>query len=248
MGMSQVLSYLPMNSVVHRLDARVKLAVLLAFSITLFCVHSWVGIGVCALVLFGVIFETRISFRNYLRVLTPALAILIFIWLCNSIPFESERSLNALAYTMRIALIIMASFVITFTTTSTQLTDALVSFLRPLRILRVPIDDIAFTLSLALRFIPLLFEQMGEVKTAQMSRGASFGTGSLWARLKAWMVVLIPLFIGFFRRADTVAEAMDARCYGAGARTSINAASMKVSAWLTLVAGLALCTCCAILL
>ena len=151
-------------------------------------------------------------------------------------------------YVVRISLVIMASFVITFTTTSTQLTDALASILHPLRALKVPVDDIAFTLSLALRFIPLLFEQLGQIKIAQTSRGAHFGSGSLWRRLKTWMVVLIPLFIGFFRQADSVAEAMDARCYGAGPRTSLNAQAMRAGAWVLLAVALIACVLCVLFL
>ena len=151
-------------------------------------------------------------------------------------------------YVVRISLVIMASFVITFTTTSTQLTDALASILRPLRALKVPVDDIAFTLSLALRFIPLLFEQLGQIKIAQTSRGAQFGSGSLWKRLKTWMVVLIPLFIGFFRQADSVVEAMDARCYGAEERTSLNAQMMRARAWGVLAGALAVWVWCALFL
>lgn len=238
---NQVLSYIPKKSCVHRLDARAKLVLLLAFSVALFCVRTWWGIGVFAFVLFGAMIASRVSLKNYLKTLMPALAILLFIWICNSIPFEAERSLNALAYASRIALVIMASFVITFTTTSTQLTDAIASILSPLRKLRVPIDDIAFTLSLALRFIPLLFEQLMQIKTAQASRGARFDTGSIWRRLKTWLIVLIPLFIGFFRQAETVAEAMDARCYGASERTSLNARSMSVSAWLLVLIAVIVC-------
>ena len=112
----------------------------------------------------------------------------------------------------------------------------------------MPVDDIAFTLSLALRFIPLLFEQLGQIKIAQTSRGAQFGSGSLWKRLKTWMVVLIPLFIGFFRQVDSVVEAMDARCYGAEERTSLNAQMMRASAWVVLAAALAVCVLCALFL
>ena len=203
--------------------------------------RTWIGQGIFTAILLGAMIASRIPLKNYGRVLLPALAILIFIWVCNSIPFDAARSLNALMYVVRISLVIMASFVITFTTTSTQLTDALASILRPLRALKVPVDDIAFTLSLALRFIPLLFEQLGQIKIAQTSRGAQFGSGSLWKRLKTWMVVLIPLFIGFFRQADSVAEAMDARCYGAGERTSLNAHAMRAGAWALLAVALAAC-------
>lgn len=244
--MNQILSYIPKESPIHALDARVKLALLLLYSITLFFMRTWLGLGVFALLLLMVLIATRIPLKNYGRVLMPALAILVFIWVCNSIPFDAARSLNALMYAARISLVIIASFVITFTTTSTQLTDALASIMRPLRALHVPVDDIAFMLSLALRFIPLLFEQLGQIKVAQTSRGAQFSSGSLWKRLKTWMVVLIPLFIGFFRRADTVAEAMDARCYGAGERTSLNASSLQASAWALLASALALCVLCAL--
>lgn len=242
MAVSQILSYVPKSSPIHALDARVKLGVLLLFSIALFCSHTWYALAVFSLLLLIVLFVSRVSLMNYLRTLTPALAILVFIWICNSIPFEVTRSLNALMYTVRISLVIVASFVVTFTTTSTQLTDALSSVLRPLRGLRVPVDDIALMLSLALRFIPLLFEQLTQIKTAQISRGAQFSSGTLWKRLKTWLVVLVPLFIGFFRHADTVAEAMDARCYGgAEERTSLNASAMSASGWVCLASAVILC-------
>ncbi|WP_251197676.1 energy-coupling factor transporter transmembrane component T family protein [Anaerotardibacter muris] len=220
--MNSFMAYIPTGSVVHAVDARVKLLVLILFSIVALCVPSWIGVGACAAILFAVMLASRVPLRTYARTLLPAAAILVFIWICNSIPFEAERSMHALGYVVRISLVIVASFVITFTTTSTQLTDALASILQPLRALRVPVDDVAFTLSLALRFIPLVFEQLSRIKLAQVSRGAQFDTGSLWRRLKTWMVVLIPLFVGFFRQANTVAEAMDARCYGAARRTSLN--------------------------
>lgn len=192
---------------------------------------------------------SRVPLKNYGRVLLPALAILIFIWVCNSIPFDAARSLNALMYVVRISLVIVASFVITFTTTSTQLTDALASILRPLRALKVPVDDIAFTLSLALRFIPAAVRAAwADQRSRRTSRWGSVWTGSLWKRLKTWMVVLIPLFIGFFRQADSVAEAMDARCYGAGERTSLNAQAMRVGAWALLAVALIACVLCVLFL
>ncbi len=186
--MNQILSYIAKASPIHALDARVKLGLLLLFSIALFCMRTWIGLGIFAAILLGVMIASRIPLKNYGRVLLPALAILIFIWVCNSIPFD------------------------------------------------------------ALRFIPLLFEQLGQIKIAQTSRGAQFGSGSLWKRLKTWMVVLIPLFIGFFRQADSVAEAMDARCYGAGERTSLNAQAMRVGAWVLLSVALVACVLCVLFL
>lgn len=216
------------ESALHDLDARVKIVVLLAYSIALFCVASWWAVGGAAVLLLAAMIVSQVPLANYLKTLLPAAFILLFIWVCNSIPFEMERSLSALSYVVRIALVIMASFVLTFTTTSTELMNALSWFLRPLRALRVPVDDVALTLSLALRFIPLLFEQLHAIKTAQKCRAAQFDTGSLWKRLKTWLSVLIPLFIGFFRQAGRLAEAMDARCYGAGERTSLNDPKHKI--------------------
>lgn len=123
--MNQILSYIPKASPIHALDARVKLGLLLLFSIALFCMRTWIGAGDLYGDPAGCHDRFARSAQEYGRVLLPALAILIFIWVCNSIPFDAARSLNALMYVVRISLVIMASFVITFTTTSTQLTDAL---------------------------------------------------------------------------------------------------------------------------
>lgn len=111
-------------------------------------------------------------------------------------------------FAVRIVLLVTASLVVTYTTTSTALTDALADFLRPLRRLRVPVDDIAMVFSLALRFIPVTAEELGRVHDAQQARGASFSEGGLWERLRAWQTVLIPLFVGLFRRADALAVAL----------------------------------------
>ena len=152
-------------------------------------------------------------------------------------------------FAVRIVLLVTASLVVTYTTTSTALTDALADFLRPLRRLRVPVDDIAMVFSLALRFIPVTAEEFGRVHDAQQARGASFSEGGLWERLRAWQTVLIPLFVGLFRRADALAVAMDARCYGAQPhRTSLHDRRLAGRSLAVLAAGLALCIAVAVLL
>ena len=152
-------------------------------------------------------------------------------------------------FAVRIVLLVTASLVVTYTTTSTALTDALADFLRPLRRLRVPVDDIAMVFSLALRFIPVTAEEFGRVHDAQQARGASFSEGGLWGRLRAWQTVLIPLFVGLFRRADALAVAMDARCYGAQPhRTSLHDRRLAGRSLAVLAAGLALCIAVAVLL
>ena len=152
-------------------------------------------------------------------------------------------------FAARIVLLVTASLVVTYTTTSTALTDALSGFLRPLRRLRVPVDDIAMVFSLALRFIPVTAEELGRVHDAQQARGASFSEGGLWERLRAWQTVLIPLFVGLFRRADALAVAMDARCYGAEPRrTSLHDRRLAGPSLAVLAAGLALCAAVAVAL
>ncbi|WP_438821622.1 energy-coupling factor transporter transmembrane component T family protein [Gordonibacter massiliensis (ex Traore et al. 2017)] len=162
--------------------------------------------------------------------------------LAGSFGFVPAGFARGCFFAARIVLLVVASLVVTYTTTSTALTDALADFLRPLRRLRVPVDDIAMVFSLALRFIPVTAEEFGRVHDAQQARGAAFAEGSLWQRLRAWQTVLIPLFVGLFRRADALAAAMDARCYGAEAgRTSLRDRRLTGGSVAVLVVGLAAC-------
>ncbi len=152
-----------------------------------------------------------------------------------------EGCIRGLFYVARIVLLVLASFVVTYTTTSNELSDAFISFLGPLRHLKVPVDDVAMVLSIALRFIPLTAEEFFRVRDAQVSRGAAYEGGSLWQRISSWQTVFIPLFVGMFRRADVLAEAMEARCYGAGARTSLSKHEVTPAQIGVLLVGLLLC-------
>lgn len=266
-------TYVPGNSFVHRLDARVKLVLLLAFSITVFCVQHWTALGVLALVVAAAIADARLSWRRFGLLALPLLVIMLIVWVCNafmldvsapassalssvsagfatgwkpvvlwgSFGFSPQGCMFALFYAVRIYLILFASFVVTFTATSTQLSEAFISFLNPLRRLGVPVDDAATILSLALRFIPLIAEELAAIKRAQVSRGTQFDTGGAWQRISAYLAVFTPLLIGLFRRANVLACAMDARCYGAGPRTSLNEAMLTAPQVGTLVVGLAAC-------
>lgn len=146
-------------------------------------------------------------------------------------------------YAVRIVLLVVSSLLVSFTTTSTELTEAFSSFLRPLRGLRVPVDDIASVLSIALRFIPLVAEELSRIHDAQWARGARFDDDGMIAGIRAWATVLVPLFVGMFRRADALAVAMDARCYGmpGTARTSLARRRLTLASAVTLVLGLAVC-------
>jgi len=273
-----VSSYIPGTSAVHACDARVKIVLLAAYSVTLFLVRSWMGLGLCALLFVTVAKVSRIPARRFFGLLVPVYVIVAFTVLFNGFSLDVGQAASAappalgdvsagvlaawepvaligsfglvpaglargLFFAVRIVLLVVASLAVTYTTTSTELTDALGFFLRPLKRLGVPTDDIAMVFSLALRFIPVTAEEFGRVHDAQWARGASFAEGSLWERLRAWQTVLIPLFVGLFRRADSLAVAMDARCYGAPdvERTSLAPRAFSGRSGLVLAVGLLAC-------
>jgi energy-coupling factor transport system permease protein len=128
----------------------------------------------------------------------------------------------------------MLSTLVTLTTSPVALTDGLTLLMRPLRRLRVPVDDIAMMLSIALRFIPTIAAEATTIIKAQTSRGARFNQGSLLVRLRAWIPVIIPLLVQLFRRADTLAFAMEARCYTGIGRTRLRVLQLQTSDWLAL--------------
>ena len=273
-----VSSYIPGTSPVHACDARVKIVLLAAFSVTLFLVRTWTGIALCLLLFAVAAAVSKVPLRRFFGLLVPVYVIVAFTVLFNGFSFDvvhaTSQAQSALGdvsagvfaawapvpligsfgivpaglargcfFALRIVLLVVASLVVTYTTTSTDLTNALGGFLRPLKRIGVPSDDIAMVFSLALRFIPVTAEEFSRVRDAQWARGASFAEGSLWERLRAWQTVLIPLFVGLFRRADSLAVAMDARCYGTPdiERTSLAPRTFSVRSGCTLAAGLLTC-------
>lgn len=148
--------------------------------------------------------------------------------LVGSFGFVPQGCMFALFYAVRILLILWASFVVSFTTTAEELTAAFSSLLRPLRSVRVPVDDAATMLSLAVRFIPLTAEELALVRKAQVARGAKLESGSVWQRIFSYRTVFIPLVVRLFRRADALSVSMEARCYGCGRRSSLQKPRMGV--------------------
>ena len=273
-----VSTYISGDSPVHACDARVKIVLLIAYSVTIFCVRTWPRLGIMALLFLAAALATGIPLRRFFSLLAPVYVIAGFSIVFNAFAFDVAQAgasaatglgnvsagvfaqLEAVAlvgtfgfvpagfargcfYAGRIVLLVAMSLVLTYTSTSTELTAAFTSFLRPLRRLRVSVDDIAMVLSIALRFIPVTAEELMRVRDAQWSRGASFDDGGAWRRLLAWGNVFIPLFVGLFRRADALAVSMDARCYGAPdvVRTSLDDRRMSAASWAALLGGLAVC-------
>ena len=240
-------TYIPGNSIIHRGDARVKLVFLLAYSITLFFIQTWIGLFLYIALCLVASMIARIPAGRLFTLLIPLYVILAFTLIFNSFTFDvskvgemyglGEVSAGVFIYfepiafvgtfgfvpigfargcffVLRIMFLMLASLVVTLTTTSNDLIDALNDFLHPLHALRVPTDDIATIVSIAIRFIPITAEETMKVYAAQKSRGAAFGEGGLLHRIKAWHPILVPLFVGLFRRAENLALAMESRCYG----------------------------------
>lgn len=258
-------TYVAIVSPVHGCDARVKIALLFAFTICVFFAETWAGMAVFAIALAAALVASRVPMGRYFGILIPVYVLMAFSVLFNmfswagattdalmnwgNIAISMDGLQRGAFFALRMLLLALGSMVVCFTSTATELTDAFGWMLAPLRRLRVPVDDITTVFSIALRFIPLLAVEVERVRDARLARGARFD-GSLGEKLKAWGGVFVPVFVGLFRRADRLADAMDARCYGStdNKRTVMGIARLGVSSALALVIGLALCLCVAIFL
>ena len=221
--------YYPTNSVIHRLDPRAKLIFALVYMITIFFVASYCGYALVALFLVAVTLIAKVPLKTLLRSVKAILVIMIFTAIINIFFYHDWLVLVdwgviqitlggidfAIKMALRISLLVMGTSLLSFTTTPVELTDALESLLKPLSYIKVPVHDIALIMSIALRFIPGLMEETDKIMMAQKARGAEIDTGGLIKKVKAMLPVLIPLFVSAIRRADELADALDARCYNA---------------------------------
>lgn len=221
--------FYPVDSVIHRIDPRVKIVGVLMYLISLFLFRGFVGYGVVTLFLAVVIVLSKVPFSYVIRGMKPILFLLIitalfnlfgtrgdvaFQWGFISITWQGMR--KALFMAMRLIYLIIGSSMLTYTTTPNQLTDAIEKFLKPLEKIRVPVHDFAMMMSLALRFIPILLEEANRIINAQTARGADFEEGKIWHRMRAMVSILVPLLVSATRRAYDLANAMEARCYWGG--------------------------------
>lgn len=228
--------YVDTGSPIHRLDPRTKIILLLAFLILLFSAGSPLGYALIFAASAGIIILSKIPLKFILRGLKPMLFILIFTTLINlfvtpgkplwsaelfwgwTVKISYEGVKMAALMCVRLLLLVVMSSLLTLTTSPMALTDGIERLLRPLSKIRVPSAEIAMMMTIAIRFIPTLAEEADKIMKAQTARGADFESGNLIHRVKAMLPLLVPLFISAFRRADDLAVAMDARCYGTGAK------------------------------
>ena len=222
--------FFPGNSLIHRLDPRTKLVIVVLYIAALFLAKSFVSYGLLLAFLIWCIVVSRVGAKAVLRGMKPVVFILVFtgilnlfynhkgevLWQWKVFQITTGGVLTAFFMVLRVMLLIAGTFLLTYTTSPIRLTDGLESLLGPLKKLKVPVHELAMMMSIALRFIPTLIEETDKIMSAQKARGADFDTGNLMQKARAMIPLLVPLFISSFRRADELATAMECRCYHGG--------------------------------
>lgn len=252
--------YFPGNSVIHRLDARVKLVLTLALIIAIFICKNVVSLGTVVLATVLLIAVSRISLKTVFKSVKPLAIIIIITSLLNLFYGQGEPLVElgrfkitqsgietAVFMTVRIISLVIISSMLTYTTSPTELTDGLERLLKPMKLVKLDPHSLSMTMTIALRFIPTLIEEIDKIMSAQKSRGADLDSGGLIRRARALVPVLIPLFVSAFRRASELAYAMECRCYRGGeGRTKMKVMKMaprdyiSVAVVIVFIAGLIL--------
>lgn len=221
--------FFPAKSLMHRADPRLKICLTVFAIVLIFSAGNFLSLGMAVAYIGLGMGLSRIPLKMYFKSLKPILFLVVFTAVLNIfygtgeplfqwgfLKITRNGLLNCAFVSIRIVVLILASSVLTFTTSPTQLTDALERLLRPLAKLRVPVHEFAMMMTIALRFVPLLMEETDKIMSAQKARGADMESGGLTQRVKALIPVLIPLFVSAFRRAYDLATAMESRCYHGG--------------------------------
>lgn len=221
--------FMPGDTVVHRLDPRVKLILTVLYIVGLFMAKGIISYVLMLLWLVSAIALSRIKLRIVLSGMKPLIFIVVFTGALNIFYTQGRilaewwifrityEGLTAAGFMIaRIIMLITGSFLLTYTTSPIMLTDGIERLLGPLKRIRVPVHELAMMMTIALRFIPTLIEETDKIMSAQRARGADFESGNILRRAKALVPLLVPLFVSAFRRADDLAMAMECRCYHGG--------------------------------
>ncbi len=237
--------FIPADSVIHKMDARIKIILVFLFIILLFCTTTLWGYLVATVFVILMVALCKIPFSFILKGIKPMLYIFIFTAVFNlfltkgtpavsfsvfgfdfGITYEGIKTSSMMV--IRLLYLVLASSVLTLSTSPLKLTDGIENILKPLSKIKVPAHEIAMMMSIALRFIPTLAEELDKIMKAQMARGADFESGNIIKRAKALIPLLVPLFVSAFRRADDLAVAMESRCYHGGeGRTKMKQAKVR---------------------
>lgn len=241
--------YYPTESFVHKMDPKAKLTVLFMYILSLFIVSDYVGYGLLAALGLFFIWLSKVPIINIIKSLKVIFIFIIFaammnifltagdvIWQWGVLKVTKEGLIYASYMAIRLIMLIAVSTLITYTTTPIALTDAIEEMLKPLTRFKFPAHEMAMMMSIALRFIPTLMEETDKIIKAQMSRGVAFTRGKLRKLVSSMLPLLIPLFVGAFRRAEDLANAMEARGYHGGVgRTKMKVQVMVKSDYLSMI-------------
>ena len=235
--------YYKADSILHRTDPRIKTLLYVVYLVVIFMIKSPIAIGALAGVILVQTIMAKVRPSVIWRTIRPVLPLSIFILILNILTIKQGNVIfewkiititdygvgRAVLMAIRLVFLILStSLMLTLTTTPLKIADALESLFAPLKLVKVPVHEMAMMMSIALRFIPTLIEETDKIMKAQVSRGADYDTGSFINRVKGYITVLIPLFVSSFRRAEELAVAMDARCYRGGeGRTKLNPLRIK---------------------
>ena len=244
--------FFPGNTIVHRLDPRTKILAVVLYIVALFSANSVLTYAIVMVALTVSILVSKVPFRSLTKGLKPIVIIVIFtavmnlfftkgtpvcdVWLLRHITWEGLVA--AVKMLLRIVMLIMGTFLLTYTTSPIALTDGLESLLGFLKKIKAPIHELSMMMSIALRFIPTLIEETDKIMSAQKARGADFESGNIFRRAKALVPILVPLFISALRRADELATAMECRCYHGGeGRTKLHVLKYQRRDYVALAGG-----------
>lgn len=247
--------YFPGNSIIHRLDARIKLVLVVAIIVLIFMMNTLIGNLVVFAFLVATVILSRVNVKFVLRGLKPLWFIIILTFILNTFFYSGgtelwswwifrvsqEGLMSAIRLAVRLIFLITATTMLTLTTSPIALTDGIESLLKPLKALKFPVHELAMMMTIAMRFIPTLIEETDKIMKAQTARGAEFDSGSIFKRAAGMVPLLVPLFVSAFRRADELAFAMESRCYHGGeGRTRMKIMHMRLRDWVAMavVAGL----------
>ena len=244
--------YFPGNTIVHRLDPRIKLILTVVYITALFLARGVLAYALMLIALLTCLSLSRIKPKAALSGLRPVMIIILITVILNiffvrgdTVLFEyrwivitSEGVFTAVFMAVRLMMLIIGTFLLTYTTSPIALTDGIERMLNPLKKIKLPVHELAMMMSIALRMIPTLIEETDKIMSAQKARGADFETGGLIKRAKAIIPLVVPLFISAFRRADELAVAMESRCYHGGeGRTRMKVLKTAARDYIALLCG-----------
>lgn len=233
--------FIPGKGIVHRTDPRVKIILLIAFITLIFCAFNFVSLAIVSAGIGIILLLSGVPIKLYFKSLKVIIVIVLITSVLNMFYGTGEPIFKlgflsitvsgiyrAVFVSVRIVLLILISSCLTFTTSPTDLTDAIERLMKPLKVFHIKVHEVAMMMTIALRFVPTLLEETDKIMSAQKARGADFESGGLVKKVKSMTPILIPLFVSAFRRAYDLAMAMECRCYrGGDGRTRMKSLHVK---------------------